>query len=87
MTEGMHSYLALVEDVDSLPTTTEDLGVVLVDSPLRVTDGRNILDDDDMVRVLALTLLLALGSNLRSLVEQPVGVDHVIDDAALADFL
>src|SRR5882762_9474996 len=83
----LFSYLALVEDVDSLPTTAKDLGVILVDGPLRIANGRNILDHDNMIRMLAFSLLLAFSGHFRRLVKQPVGIDHVIDDAALADLL
>ena len=40
-----------------------------------------------MVGVLALSNRDALGTNSRSLVEETVSVDHIVDDAALADLL
>ena len=40
-----------------------------------------------MIRVLALADLDSLWTHLGRLVQQPVGVDHIIDDAALADLL
>ena len=46
----------------------EDLSVVLVEGPLVVADGRHVLDDDGVVRVLAL------------LVQHGVCLDHVVDD-------
>ena len=54
------TYLALVEDVDGRAAAAEDLGVVLVDGALAVADGGHVLDDDDVVGVLALGLLRAL---------------------------
>jgi len=81
------SYLALVEDVDGLPAPTEDFGIILVDGPLGIANSSDILDHNDVIRVLAFGLFLALGGHFRRLVEQPIGVDHVIDDAALADLL
>ena len=81
------AYLALVEDVDGRASTAEDLGVVLVDGALRVADSGHIFNDDDVVRVLALSDRNALGTNSGGLVEEAVSVDHIIDDAALADLL
>ena len=78
--------LAFVEDVDGRSTATEDLGVVLVDRALGVADRRNVFDDDNVIGVLALSLL-ALGSRDGRLVEQAVGINHVVDDAALGDLL
>ncbi len=77
------TYLAFVEDVDGRPTAAEDLRVILVDSPLGVADGRNVLDNHDMIGVLA----LALGTGLGGLEQQPIRVDHIVHDAALADLL
>lgn len=77
------TYLAFVENVDGGSATAEDLRVILVDGPLGVADGGNVLDNYNVVWMLALTL----GTGLRSLEQQPVRVDHVIHDAALADLL
>ena len=49
-------------------------------------DGGNVFDDDDVVWVLALSIL-SLGSRNRRLVKQTVGIDHVVDDAALRNLL
>lgn len=67
--------LAHVEDADGLVAAQEDLGVVLVERTLVVADGGHVLDDDGVVRVLAL------------LVQDGVGGDHVIDDVGLGDLL
>jgi len=83
---GQERVLALVEDIDGRATTAEDFGVVLIDRALGVTDRGNVFDDDDVVGVFALGLL-ALGSRDRRLVEQAVGVNHVVDDAALRNLL
>jgi len=56
-------------------TAHEDLSIVLVQSTLVVTDGWHVLDDDGVVRVLSW------------LVENRVGLDHVIDDVGLGDLL
>lgn len=40
-----------------------------------------------MIRMLALAFRYALGSNRRRLVQQAVGVDHIVYNATLADFL
>jgi len=60
---------------DGLVATQEDLAVVLIHGTLRVADGRDVLDDDDVVGVFA------------GLVEDGVGLDHVVDDVALGDLL
>lgn len=60
---------------DSLVPTEEDLRVVLVKRALVVADGREVLDDDGVVGVLAL------------LVEDRVRLDHVVDDVGLGDLL
>lgn len=56
-------------------TAHEDLSIVLVQSTLVITDSRHVLDDDGVIRVLAL------------LVEDGVGLDHVVNDVGLGDFL
>ena len=56
-------------------TTHEDLGVVLIQSTLVITNGRHVLDDDGVVRVFVL------------LVEHTVCRNHVIDDVGLGDLL
>ncbi len=83
----MQTDLALVEDVDGRAAAAEDLGVVLVDRALRVAHGGDVLDHDDVVGVLALADGDALRADSGRLVEQAVRVDHVVDDAALADLL
>lgn len=60
---------------DGLVAAHEDLGVVLIQGTLVVANGRHVLDDDGVIRVLAL------------LVEDVVGSDHVIHDVGLGDFL
>lgn len=52
--------LALVEDRDGAAATAHDLRIVLVDRTLRVADSGHVLDDDEVVRVLALGAVLAL---------------------------
>jgi len=76
--------LALVEDVESVAATHHDLGVVFIDSALAVTDGRDILDDDKMVGMLALLLAMGLVSWLE---QEMVRLNHIINDAALRDLL
>ena len=56
-------------------TAHEDLGVVLVERTLAVTDSRHVLDDDGVVGVLT------------RLVEHSVGGDHVVDDVRLGNLL
>ena len=80
------TYFALVEDVNGRPTTAEDLRVVLVDSTLGVTDSRNIFDDDNMVGMFTLTNRSTV-RNLGSFEKKVIGVDHVIDNTALANLL
>jgi hypothetical protein len=55
----------------------------------RVADGGNMLDDDNVVRVLALLVDLTgfLGELLGRLEEERVGSDHVVHDRALGDLL
>lgn len=53
----------------------EDLGVVFIEGTLVVADGRHVLDDDCVVRVLAL------------LVQDGVGLNHVIHNVGLGDLL
>ena len=53
----------------------EDLGRVLVHGPLAVADGGDVLDDDDVVRVLA------------GAVEDRVGGHHVVDHVGLGNLL
>lgn len=66
----------------------------MVHSDLVVSDGGHVLDDDAMVRVLGLALLLSDRDRLlarrvfeQRLVEQEVGLDHVVDDRRLGDLL
>ena len=81
----MNTDLALIEDVDSRTTTTEDLRVVLVNGALGIPNSRNIFNHDDVVGMLALSNRDAFGSNCRSLIQKAVSINHVVDDAALAD--
>jgi len=67
--------LADVEQTDGLVATHEDLGIVLVQCALVVTDGGHVLDDDSVVGVLVL------------LVQKVVGSDHVIHNVGLGDLL
>lgn len=60
---------------NSLVTTHEDLGIVLVKSTLVVSDSRHVLDDNAVVGVLAL------------LVQNVVGLNHVVHDVGLGDLL
>lgn len=55
--------------------TEEDLSVVLIEGTLVVADSRHVLDDNAVVRVLTL------------LVQNVVGLNHVIHDIGLGDFL
>ena len=79
--------LALIEDVDRGSATTEDFGVILVDGSLGISNRRHILDHHDMIRVLALADLDSLGTHIGRFVQQPIGVNYIIDDAALAALL
>lgn len=72
---GQQRVLADVEDADGLVATAEDLGIILVQSTLVVSDSRHVLDDDGVVRVLAL------------LVEDRVGSNHVVNYIGLGDLL
>ena len=86
--KSYQTYLALVEDVDSRATAAENLRVVLVDSTLGVTNSRDVLDHNNVIRVLALRLLRTLGgTSVGWLIQEMVGGDHVVDDTALADLL
>lgn len=72
---GQKRVLTDVEQTDGLVATHEDLGVVLIQSTLVVTDSRHVLDDDSVVGVLIL------------LVENVVGRDHVVHNVGLGDLL
>jgi hypothetical protein len=76
------THLADVEDGQGVPTSHQQLGVILVQRPLVVSNSRSILDDDQVIRVFPLLLAL-LGRS----VQQVVGGDHVIDDGRLGDLL
>ena len=67
--------LAGVVDDKGVLSTHENLGGVLVHGPLGVTDVREVLDDDNVIRLLS------------GLVDELVGLDHVIDNVALGDLL
>ena len=84
---NMTTDLALIEDVNSGTTTTEDLRVVLVNGALGIPNGRNIFNHDNVVRMLALANRDAFGSNLRGLIQKAVSINHVVHDAAFADLL
>ena len=56
-------------------TSHEDLSIVLIQSTLVITNSWHVLDDDRVVRMLAL------------LVENRVGFNHVIHNVGLGDFL
>jgi hypothetical protein len=77
--------LTLIEDVDSLPTATEDLQIVFLDGSLRVSDSRNILDHNDVIRVLSLANADSFRTNFGGLVWELIGINHVVNDAILAD--
>jgi hypothetical protein len=79
------TYLAFVEDANSVTTTTEDLRVVLVDGALGVANGGDVLDNNDMVGMFTLSNRNALGADLGSLVKQAISINHIVDDAALAN--
>ena len=84
------TYLALVEDVDGRTTTAQDFRVVLIDGALGVTNRGDILDDDNVVWVLALRGLCVLSYGcirVSRLVEKRVAGDHIIYDTALAYLL
>ena len=72
---GQQRVLTDVEQADGLVATHEDLGVVLVQSTLVVTDSRHVLDDDGVVGVLIL------------LVQDVIGRHHVVDNVGLGDLL
>lgn len=72
---GQERVLANVEERNGLVTTHKDLGIVLIEGTLVVGDGRHVLDDDAVVWVLTL------------LVENRVGLDHVVDDVGLGNLL
>lgn len=59
-----------------------NLGIALVNGPLRVSDRRDVLDDDNMVRVFILDRLTS-GAWHSRLVQQVVGVHHIVHDIAL----
>ena len=65
---------ARVVHYDGVGATHEDLRAVLIHRTLAVGDMRYILDDDTVVGMLAF------------LVQDPVAVDHVINDVGLGDF-
>jgi len=67
--------LAGVVHNDSVETVHEDGGRVLIHSTLGVTDVRDVLDDNDVVRVFTW------------LVEDVVHADHVINDVGLGNLL
>jgi hypothetical protein len=79
--------LAFVEDVDSRPATTEDLGIVLVNRALRVPNSRNIFNDDNMIRMFPLSNSNALRADFGGLEEETVCINHVVNDATLANLL
>jgi hypothetical protein len=56
-------------------TTHEDLSVVLIQGTLVVTNSWHVLDDDSVIRMLAL------------LIKNRVGFNHVINNIGLGDFL
>lgn len=60
---------------NGLVATHENLGIVLVQGTLVVSDGGHVLDDDAVVGVLAL------------LVQYGVGLHHIIDNIGLGDLL
>ncbi len=72
---GKEGVLANIEQRDGLVAAHEDLGVVLVERALVVANGWHVLDDDGVVWVLAL------------LVQDVVGLDHIVDDVGLGDLL
>lgn len=60
---------------DSLVSTEEDLGIILIQSTLVISNSWHVLDDNAMVRVLAL------------FVQDTVSLNHVINDVGLGYFL
>jgi hypothetical protein len=56
-------------------TTHEDLGIILIESALVVTNSRHVLDDNSVIGVLTL------------LVKDGVSLDHVVDNVRLGNFL
>lgn len=67
--------LADIEDADGLVATHEDLSIVFVQCTLVVANGRHVLDDDGMVRMLVL------------FVQDTVGRDHVVNNVRLGNLL
>lgn len=72
---GQERVLAGVVHRDGVATTHEDLRDVLVQGTLGVTDGGDVLDDDQVIGMLIL------------LVEEVVGSDHVVNNVGLGDLL
>jgi len=72
---GQQRVLASVVHSNGVLTIHEDLGSVFVKSSLAITDVGHIFNDNDVIRVFV------------GFVEDRVGGNHVIDDAALRDFL
>jgi len=66
---------ASVVDGNGVDTAHEDLRSVLIHSTLAVTDVRDVLDDNAVVRLLT------------RLVEKTIALNDIVDDASLGDFL
>jgi hypothetical protein len=89
------TYLANVEDGKRVSSTHQQFRVVLIKSTLVVTDGRSILDDDQVIRVFALLgdfAFDALGGGFSvelfsRFEQQRIGSNHVINNGRLADLL
>jgi len=72
---GKERVLAGVVHRDGVAAAHEDLRDVLVQSALRILDGWDVLDDDQVVGLLTL------------LVQDVVSSNHVVDDVRLGDLL
>ncbi len=58
-----------------LVSTHKDLGIILIQGPLIVTNSWHILDDHRVVGMLAF------------LVKHSISLDHIVNDVGLGDFL
>jgi len=88
------AVLARVVEGNRVRAAHENLADVLVEGALRVTDSGDVLNDDSVVGMLALRIPIRKGkacwrrkAETHRLVENAVGLDHVIDDVGLGDLL
>lgn len=89
------TYLANIEDGKRVSSAHQQFGIVFVQGPLVITNGRGILDDDQVIRVFTLLgglAVFSLGSGFgielgRGLEQQRVGSDHVVDHRGFTNLL